>query len=90
MGATRIADIDIAGIVSKKTYTSSPAAWEDLVFYFLMVDRFSDGNETGYLDNQGAKATGKGTPMFSIEQANNIPRDKWVANGQGWKGGNLK
>ncbi len=87
---TRIADIDMDGVVSGRTYTPSPVAWEDKVFYFLMVDRFSDGKETGYLDNEGRKVTGKGTPLFSLPQAGNIPYETWAGNGQGWKGGNLK
>ena len=86
----RIADIDMGGIVSGRTYTPSPAAWEDQVFYFLMVDRFSDGKETGYLDNKGRKVTRKGTPLFSLPQAGNIPYETWAGNGQGWKGGKLK
>jgi hypothetical protein len=34
--------------LTKRRYTPSPAAWEDQVLYFLMLDRFSDGNEQGY------------------------------------------
>jgi glycosidase len=90
MDVTRIADIDIAGIISQNTYTPSPTAWEDQVFYFLLVDRFSDGKETGYLDNNGLSVSGNGTPLFSAGHACNVPHDKWIANGQGWKGGNLK
>jgi glycosidase len=90
MQFTRIADIDIAGIISQNTYTHSPTAWEDQVFYFLLVDRFSDGKEIGYRDNNGVSVSGNGTPLYSSEQSCNIPREKWVANAQGWKGGNLK
>ena len=90
MELTRIGDVDIAGIVSQKNYTPSPAAWEDQVFYFLMVDRFSDGKETGYRDNNGEIVSGNGTPLFSLEHAGNISRELWAANGQGWQGGNIK
>ena len=90
MELTRIGDVDIAGIVSKKNYTPSPAAWEDQVFYFLLVDRFSDGKEIGYRDNSGVVFGGIGTPPFTLEQAGNISREKWVANSQGWKGGNIR
>ena len=34
----------------------SPAAWEDQVFYFLLVDRFSDGQEDGHLDLAGNRS----------------------------------
>ena len=46
-------DIDFAALMAGK-HTPSPAAWEDQVLYFLLVDRFSDGNERGgYRDNNG-------------------------------------
>ncbi len=90
MELTRIGDVDIAGIVAQKTYTPSPSAWEDQVFYFLMVDRFSDGNEVGYRNNNGVIVSGKGTPLFSLEHAGNISREMWVANAHGWKGGTIR
>ncbi|MBP7875895.1 alpha-amylase [Candidatus Woesebacteria bacterium] len=31
---------------SQRSYTPSPTAWEDQVLYFIMVDRFSDGQES--------------------------------------------
>ena len=39
-------DIDFASL-TRGPFTPSPAAWEDQVLYFLMLDRFSDGNEKG-------------------------------------------
>ena len=66
MPLSRIADIDITGIVSQTDYTPSPTAWEDQVFYFLLVDRFSDGKEIGYRGNNGEIVNGNGTPLFSI------------------------
>ena len=46
-------DIDFAAL-TRRTFTPSPAAWEDQVLYFLLLDRFSDGNEGGgYRDNEG-------------------------------------
>lgn len=38
-------DLDFAAL-TRGTFTPSPAAWEDQVLYFLMLDRFSGGNET--------------------------------------------
>ncbi len=35
------------------SFFPSPAAWEDQVLYFMMLDRFSDGNEKNYIDNNG-------------------------------------
>ena len=46
-------DIDFASLTRRK-FTPSPAAWEDQVLYFLLLDRFSDGKEKdGYRDNDG-------------------------------------
>jgi len=39
-------DVDFASL-TRGPFTPSPAAWEDQVLYFLMLDRFSDGNENG-------------------------------------------
>jgi len=52
-----LADIDFATL-TQKSFHPSPAAWEDQVFYFFLVDRFSDGNEQDFLDNAGLPATG--------------------------------
>ena len=48
MSVRRVADLDFAAVVAGPS-TPSPSAWEDEVLYFLLVDRFSDGNEDGYL-----------------------------------------
>ncbi len=90
MKIERMTDVDLAKLVAQRKYKPSPVAWEDQVFYFLMVDRFSDGKETDYRDSNGVLVTGAGTPLFTLAQTYNIPRDQWVSNGQGWKGGNLK
>ncbi|WP_420209138.1 alpha-amylase family glycosyl hydrolase [Candidatus Electronema sp. JC] len=90
MKIARMAEVDFTSLTSGRTYTPSPAAWEDQVFYFLMVDRFSDGKESNYRDNSGALVTDGSTPLFTLSQASNISREQWVRNGQGWKGGNLK
>jgi hypothetical protein len=34
-------DLDFAGL-TRRTFTPSPAAWEDEVLYFLLLDRFCD------------------------------------------------
>jgi hypothetical protein len=39
-------DLDFAAL-TRRTFTPSPAAWEDQVLYFLLLDRFSDGQEQG-------------------------------------------
>lgn len=64
-------------------YTPSPQAWEDQQLYFLLPDRFSDGNE------------GVGTPKFTLADRGNAvhtasEEDIWQKNGVKWQGGTLK
>ena len=49
-------ELDFASL-TRRTFTPSPAAWEDQVLYFLLLDRFSDGSENGYYDNDGNLVT---------------------------------
>ena len=41
-------ELDFAAL-TRRTFTPSPAAWEDQVLYFLLLDRFSDGQFGGLL-----------------------------------------
>lgn len=76
---------------TQRTYTSSPAAWEDQVLYFLMLDRFSDGREKEYRDNAGNPDLSGTTPPFRFtEDAYSADRASWADAGNGWLGGNLK
>jgi len=70
-------DIDFAALTVRR-HTASPAAWEDQVLYFLLVDRFSDGNERGgYRDNNEIPLSGT-TPLY---MQNNTGRDGIEADG---------
>lgn len=51
-----LADIDWA-TYEERQFKPSPAAWEDQVLYFLMLDRFSDEQEKDYIDNDGNLVT---------------------------------
>src|SRR4051812_10416135 len=80
-------DIDMAALSAKK-FTPSPLAWEDQVLYFLMLDRFSDNNETGFVVN-GA------TPLFTTNDNGNaitteLEAKTWSEAGNNFTGGNLK
>jgi len=82
-------------VLTRRAYTPSPAAWEDEVFYFLMLDRFSDGGEQGFRGNDGRIVSNGVTPLFqpgdegnAIQTAEDAAR--WRAAGAGWAGGNLK
>jgi len=91
----RIADIDFSTLTAGRTFFPSPAAWEDEVLYFLMLDRFSDGREHGYRDNSGAAVTIGTTPMFQAGDRGNATatpadRQRWVEAGNRFAGGTLK
>jgi glycosidase len=77
--------------VSTGKKTSSTSAWEDEVLYFLMVDRFSDGNE----NVPGQVESADGTPLFTAADADTaIATDeaakRWRDAGNQWVGGNLR
>ena len=89
MAERSVADIDLRAITAR-AYFPSPLAWEDEVLYFLMLDRFSDGRETGYLGNDGTPVLGGTTPPFQPGDAGNAPRNDWVQAGQRFCGGTLQ
>ena len=74
-------EVDFASL-TRRTFTPSPAAWEDQVLYFLLLDRFSDGKEKdGYRDDADRPAAGD-TPsqraaiirmMWPLENASTSP-----------------
>jgi glycosidase len=83
-------DLDFAAL-RRRTFKPSPAAWEDQVLYFLLVDRFSDGKEKdGYRDNDNQPVYTGNTPRYRPEDAGRIDYDTWFRSGGGWQGGTLK
>ena len=90
----RIADIDFNALTTGRTFFPSPAAWEDEVLYFLMLDRFSDGREQGYRDNAGAIVATGTTPPFQPSDRGNATttpddRRRWFESGGAFVGGTL-
>ncbi|MCC6681416.1 MAG: alpha-amylase [Phycisphaeraceae bacterium] len=82
-------DIDFASL-TRRAFTPSPAAWEDQVLYFLMLDRFSDGNEQGgYADAAGQPVESGDTPLYVIDDEGSIDYDTWIRAGGGWQGGTI-
>ena len=68
-------DLDFASL-TQRTFTPSPAAWEDQVVYFLLLDRFSDGNEHGgFRDNDGRPASSGTTPLYTPENPGRVDYD---------------
>ncbi|MGW8249334.1 MAG: alpha-amylase family glycosyl hydrolase, partial [Anaerolineales bacterium] len=81
--------------LTRRRYTPSPAAWEDQVLYFLMLDRFSDGGEQGYHGNDGEPVVEGSTPPFHPgDEGNAISNEadaaRWREAGARWVGGTLK
>jgi len=83
-------EIDFASL-TRRPFTPSPAAWEDQVLYFLMLDRFSDGNEKGgYADASGRIVGSGSTPLYRPENEGRVDYDTWFRAGGGWQGGTIK
>jgi glycosidase len=79
----------------RRRFTPSPDAWEDQVLYFMMLDRFSDGKEAGYKDNDNRLVTNGVTPRFQPDDAGNALQSgaaaqHWRESGVKWNGGTLK
>ncbi len=89
MAELSVADLDLRTLTAR-SYFPSPTAWEDEVLYFLMLDRFSDGQETDYLGNDGNDVRSGTTPPFQARDAGNAPRDAWVRAGRRFCGGTLR
>ena len=72
-------ELDFASL-TRRTFTPSPAAWEDQVLYFLLLDRFSDGNEKdGYRDDADRPVQGGSTPLYRPEDSGRVERQRWPA-----------
>ena len=81
--------------LTNRSYHPSPLAWEDHTLYFLLLDRFSDGNEQGYLGNDGAPVPGGNTPAFQSADAGNAVQNQadaahWREAGVRFVGGSLR
>ncbi|HXY49267.1 MAG TPA: alpha-amylase family glycosyl hydrolase [Terriglobales bacterium] len=82
-------EIDFAALTARK-FTPSPAAWEDQVLYFLLVDRFSDGDEQGgYRDNDGNPVRSGSTPLHTEKPTDKVDYDDWLRVGGTWQGGTI-
>ena len=83
-------ELDFASL-TRRTFTPSPAAWEDQVLYFLLVDRFSDGREKdGHRDNEDRPVRTGVTPLYRPEDPGRDRLRHLVRAGGGWQGGTLK
>jgi|AntRauTorckE6833_2_1112554.scaffolds.fasta_scaffold00886_8 glycosidase len=86
-----IKDFNLQKLTSGKSYLPSPELWEEQVLYFLMTDRFSDGQEDLFVDNEGNLFDkGKTAPYEPEKDYENNTEDKRHKQGMKWNGGNLK
>ena len=77
-----IDEIDLKKLKEKDDFHDSPAHWEDQIIYFLIVDRFSDGNE----ENKELY-----NPKEDFDSVVDTNKEKdWNKWGDKWNGGNLK
>lgn len=88
-----VANLDFAQVLGRPM-TPSPSAWEDEVLYFLLIDRFSDGNEDAVPDLAGVPAAGS-TPRFTAaDDGNAVTTDadaaRWRDAGLARVGGTLR
>ncbi|MQM32857.1 MAG: alpha-amylase [Candidatus Accumulibacter phosphatis] len=94
MNLESIGGIDFAALRTG-CFHPSPAAWEDQVLYFLMLDRFSDDQENGYKANDGTLVSTGSTPLFTPADAGNaVPTEaaaaSWRDAGGRFCGGTLR
>lgn len=81
MDTSRAAEIEFGPLVDRE-FHPSPTAWEDEVLYFLMLDRFSDGNEGGI--TPPLRREDHGNAVTTEEDA-----ARWREAGARWCGGTL-
>lgn len=94
MAEKSLRELDLKALTANRTFFPSPEHWEDQIIYFLMVDRFSDGKENLYRNNQGALVTTGSTPPFdATANGNAVLTDgdavRWRDAGTQFVGGNL-
>jgi len=96
-GIRSVLDPVVQSVISNKneSFHPSPIAWEDQVLYFLLPDRFSDNNETGYRGNNGQTFEGGSTPLYQSQDSGNAVTnatntEAWLDAGAKFVGGNLK
>ncbi|GAB7051744.1 alpha-amylase family glycosyl hydrolase [Catenuloplanes indicus] len=89
-----VSEIDVERLTGR-AFHPSPVAWEDEVLYFLMVDRFSDGRERDWRDNDGVSVAFGETPRLRPENHGNAlgteaERAAWRDAGERFTGGTLR
>src|SRR5438067_3011555 len=94
MPVRSLAELHFDELIRNKEFTPSPTAWEDEVLYFLLVDRFSDGNEKGYRGLDGNIINTGTTELFRPSDALNAvtaaeEAARWREAGGAYVGGKI-
>src|SRR5271157_5672749 len=94
MAEKSLRELDLHSLTANHSFFPSPEHWEDQVIYFLMVDRFSDGKENLFRDNQGNLVTTGSTPPFDPSANGNAvgteqDAEQWQDAGKLFVGGTL-
>src|SRR5215471_15314046 len=94
MAEKSLRELDLGSLTANRVSFPSPEHWEDQVIYFLMVDRFSDGKENLFRDNQGNQVKTGSTPPFDPSANGNAVQTeqdaaRWRDSGKVFVGGNL-
>ncbi len=79
-----LADINCAAL-TQRLFHPSPAAWEVPAFHFSVLDRFSDSNEAGVLDNTAIPIVGGTTLSLENTDPDNAVRNETDA--KHWRAG---
>ena len=77
-----IQEINLKELIKDKEFTKSPIDWENQIIYFLLVDRFSDGQEENY-KMYNSKMDYEN--IFTNENSK-----QWEVAANQWNGGTLK
>lgn len=93
-----INDPEVLSKISGETqgFHKSPIAWEDELLYFLLPDRFSNNQESGYLDVDGQAVSGSESQYQPSDNGNALDghlggnTEAWLNAGAKFVGGNLK
>ena len=76
-----IQEFNLKEITEARKYQKSPEAWDEQIFYFLLVDRFASEKEYPLYDEKNDYEN-----ALKTESA----RQKWLESGEKWIGGTLK
>ena len=76
-----IQDFNLKEITEKREYQKSPEAWDEQIFYFLLIDRFASEKEYPLYDEKND---------YENALKTDAAKDKWLESGEKWIGGSLK